>query len=117
MGMNAYVLGVGPFSDGINDCLSYPVEYYRETESGRLVTTSLFHCATTALSGHLAELLEIDRWDFNAHHLNALAIVKKWDEMSEDKLNDLYILWGDEYMDNFIRLAKAGFTMIYMPGG
>ncbi len=117
MGMNAKVFGIGPFSDDIKDCLSYPDKSYKRTESGRLVTTSLFHCETNSKSRDLAELLEIDVWDFNAHHLNALAIAKKWDEMTEVDLHEIYECWGDEDADNFIRLAKAGFTLIYMPEG
>lgn len=115
MGMNSKVFGIGPFSDEIKDCLSYSEEQYEGTESGRLVTTSLLHCTTNPQSRALAELLGVELWDFNTHHLNAVAIAKKWEEVSPASLDESW--WAEEDVDQFISLARAGFTLIYMPEG
>ena len=114
MGMNAYVLCVGKFSEEVKDCLLYDAEFYEDTKPGAAVVAHKFNCSTSEQSKELAKALGCEVWDFNTHLI------------SEDKIDwpDMYSMteycegWEEEHgVAKFIRLLKAGFTCVYMPNG
>lgn len=109
MGMNAYVLCVGAFSEKIKDCLLYGAEFYEDTKPGTIVVTHKLHCNTSEESRRLAEVLGCDAWDFNTHRVNKEEI--NWPA--------LYDIGWDEKVEvgRLDKLMEAGFLCIFMPNG
>lgn len=110
MGMDADVIAIGPFSRDIADCLDYPSGFYKDTEEGSPVLSTLFLCNTSQASKELAEAFGIDSWDFNQHklddvvHVQTLAAINsEWEAIAE--------------YNKFLRLKERGFEFYYRPNG
>lgn len=55
MGMSAYVLCIGEFSEKVRDCLLYDAGFYEDTKPGTVVIARKLHCNTTDQSRDLAQ--------------------------------------------------------------
>lgn len=111
MGMDAYIVAIGPYSEQIADHLCYSRGHYAGIPEGRPIVTELFHCPTTGTSVDLAAAFGVDAWDMGSHHLDphwvdnrALAGVAE-ESGFEDSISD------------FLALRDAGFEFYYLPNG
>jgi hypothetical protein len=107
MGLDADVIGFGPFSDSIRECLDYPEDYYESTNEGQLVVVSFFPCVTDEQSRFLAESLGCEVWDFNTHEIDA-------GRVDRSKLEQLF---REEDVKWFFRCMRKGFKFFYRPNG
>jgi|SRR5690348_5277548 len=107
MGLDAEIIGVGPFTREIAGLLDYPSEYYENARDGAIVTTRLFGCLTSADSHALAKCFGFEAFDFNRHHLQDQTV-------NEDSLRALF---GAEEVDRFLLLKSKGFQFHYRPNG
>jgi hypothetical protein len=114
MGLDADVICIGQFSNGIAECLNYDPEDYDDVQEGRIVTATFFRCVSTSQSKKLAAALGVDPWDFNTH-----AILK--DKVDWEALKEIS-LWTDEGEDEVMRrfkflLEEKNFICVYRPNG
>lgn len=117
MGLDSYILGIGKFNKTIDSYLSYPKEFYKDTQDGVVVTSGLFHCELSSTSRYLAECLDIDVWDFNNHYIN-----RPLDKINSlrafaDNCNDCNDEQYKKDIIDFEILSKNGFKFIFMPEG
>jgi len=117
MGMEAHILAVGQYRKDITDCLDYVNDYYEDTREGVLVATRLFHCNTTNQSRELANAFGIDPWDFNTHHIKAAAAEDMGTQLALSNLIDSSAEMWPEELEQFQKLARAGFLFLYEPNG
>ena len=108
MGLEAQLFAIGPFTKEIADCLDYNKEYYEDTKEGATVTSRFFMCVSSFMSAELAEAVGCDVWDFNTHNVT-------YNRFNEPIFAELDYEGTERTQLN--RLIKAGFTILYMPGG
>lgn len=108
MGMNAAVIGIGPFSRELVPHLEYPADRYEHTREGVTIAVSVFFVESGSTdSRRLAEFFSIDPWDFNQHELDA----------GRADLAALRAFFDERATDDFIALRSAGFRFFFMPNG
>ena len=107
MGLDAQVIGIGPFSPDIAESLEYGAQRYAEVEPGATVVTTVFLAATSGESHDLAEAFGVGAFEMGKHHLDA-------QKVSIEKLRSL----GDERgIADFLNLRDHGFQFYYLPNG
>lgn len=117
MGMNANVIGFGPFKKEIADCLDYSADMYEDVKDGSLVSTEFFRCNTSSQSRLLAKIFGIGPWDFNSFH------IKELHPIARKNLLDLCIeidadgTWVTGHVNKFFKCFNSGFTFLYVPNG
>ena len=113
MGMDADIIGAGPFSQDIIDILDYPAEYYKDTKEGKIVLVTTFRVNTADQSYELARALGVKAWDFNTHKIDPAKIDK--DDLVEFACGAAgYCL---SHVGAFFRLIDKGFIFMYRPNG
>ena len=116
MGMDAELVAIGPFSEDIVNYLSYPPEYYEDTEKGNTVYTVICSMATSAGSEELAQALGIEPWDFNRHFFTSdMMNAANFAVMMQDSKDGNFDF--DESIDAISALKGKGFLFIYLPNG
>jgi hypothetical protein len=112
MGMKAYVLAIGGFSEEVKHILDYPEEHYEGTRTGAVVTRHFFNCGSSQASNELAEALYVDPLDFNTHHIiNPEAV--NFDRLIV--LSD-HAEWDEDDIYAFVDLARIGrFFFLFLP--
>jgi len=112
MSTEAHILAIGKFGKDIEDCLDYPAEYYTDMATDNMVTTELFYCVTRQSSEDLAEMFNIEKWNFNTYYMSNKYV--KLDTSFLQMLNDDYesVFNGD--LKRYNDLKAAGFDFIYM---
>lgn len=113
MGMDANVIGAGPFSQDVVDILDYPAEYYKDTKEGTIVLVSIFLANTTDQSYELARALGVEAWDFNTHKIDPAKIDR--DALVEFACGSVEL--SVSHVDAFFKLIEKGFIFIYRPNG
>ena len=113
MGMDADVIGAGPYSDDIQHILDYPADYYHKTKPGTIILVTLFIAESTQESHELAEALGVDPWDFNTHRINP----EKLDKGSLMEYACGAAGYGIEHVEAFFKLIEKGFSFFYRPNG
>jgi len=116
MGMDACVIGIGPFSHGLVKYMDYPSEYYEEVPEGAAVFVTFFQCNATFPSRLLAQALGIeDCWDFEKHPFDR----NSGREIDWELLQELQegSEWGEEEIEGFKVCFDAGFKFFYLPNG
>jgi len=119
MAMNAELIGIGPYSSDLNDCMEYGPTGYENVEPGALVLITFFRCNSTDQSIKLADIFKIEAWDFNTFHIKTVPV------STYDKLQSLIIEIDGyyteqealKYVDDFVKCFRAGFTFLYHPNG
>lgn len=114
MGMDAQLIGVGPFSPMIKEHLDYQPSCYDGVERGTIIITILATCSSTAQSRKLAAALDIDPWDFSQHRLLTLS------HSQIERAGEAIAGGEDSAMLMAERLSlfvACGFTFFYLPNG
>jgi hypothetical protein len=107
MGLDSFVIGFGPFSRDIVNCLDYSEDFYEGTKEGTIVFTTFFQCNTSSQSRELAEALGCDVWDFNTHKV----------DISKVNLDQLMLLFPRSEVSDFLQCYDKGFVVFYQPNG
>jgi len=97
MSINAELIGVGPYSEKILDCLEYPAHCYHNISEGTMVIVTLFQCKGSSKSRNLAENVDCDIIDPGTHCL----------EITREMIENMYSsnLWNKdetEYLDRLV---------------
>ena len=123
MGMDAYVIGIGPLTKEILDKggLEYSSNNYDGTPLGTVITSTFFHCNTTSQSMELANILGVgDRYNFADHSFNKetkpeLSDINAWIELlvlAESTLDNEY---ATKVRDTFYECFNTGWIFFYRP--
>jgi hypothetical protein len=105
MGLDAQVIGIGPFSQDVAESLEYGAQRYAEVEPGATVVTTVFLAATSSESYDLAEAFGVGAFEMGKHHLDAQRV-------SIEKLRSLC---DEREISDFLNLREHGFECYYMP--
>jgi hypothetical protein len=105
MGLDAQIIGIGPFSEAINEALEYPPDYYNSVPTGATVITLVFEALTSEQSHTLAQCFGVGAMDLGRHLLGA----------SIADIDTLRRNFGDEEVHHFRLLRDAGFQFYFMP--
>jgi hypothetical protein len=113
MGMDADIIGIGPYSDSIAHLLSYSPAFYMDTKEGAEIITTVYLAETTASSHALAQAVGVEPWDFNTHKIDVVNIhtVELVEFLSHSSM------YMEEDAGRIFELAKKGFTFFYRPNG
>lgn len=106
MGMSAYIMAMGPYSDSenVSPYLEYPPSHYVGTPAGTIVFSNLFNCETRSRSYELAELLGCEVQDFATHVIDP-------SKVNTDLLLDAHFSVVD--VEHFLNLKQAGFKFYF----
>lgn len=107
MGLDAQVIAIGPFSQGIEDCLEYNAQRYAGVSDGATVITNVFLAPTSADSHDLAAAFGVGAFEMGKHHLDAYKV-------DLERLRDLC---SEPEVVVFLKLREHGFQFYYMPNG
>ena len=115
MGMDADVIGFGPFRKEIAKYLPYSEEAYDGVKNTSWVVVEFFRVNSTEHSMELAKAFGIDPWDFNKHRVSGLAVTDK----TIDDLRRVgeHECWDDNEIEGFLKCLKLGFIFFYRPNG
>lgn len=105
MGMSAQVIAIGPFAAEIAACLEYGEHAYADVQPGTIVISNVFGEFTTTGSRALAAAFGVGALEMGRHVLDPAAA----------NIAQLTEQCGEEEVDNFQRLARAGFRFYYLP--
>lgn len=107
MGLDSKLLAIGNFCESISDCMDYTEEHFTNIKKGYPIATIVFSCWTTSISRNLAEMLEIEVWDFSTHFI------------PNDKAKKLILddFPEKESVRDFYKLVGAGFHFYFLPEG
>ena len=121
MGMEAELIGIGPYSDRVKNHLAYPAEDYRGITLGTKVYTLVAYCETSHQSRDLADLCQVKIGEFGSHYINrerAKLLAQKFEDMPWEEKVRLEEDWRPDVMavmDKFIVLARGGFEFYFLP--
>lgn len=114
MGMKSYVLMIVPFNEKIKDCLVYSSDYYDGVVNGIDVVATFFHCETSSVSRELANVMNVDPWDFmHSIDIDSISRSHLWNFYMEYFEDDL----GPETYEKFLKCTKIAKTIMFMPNG
>lgn len=114
MGMDAYVMAIGPYKEKLVRFLDYPKDSYGMITEGAMVTATFFPCNTNDLSESLARALSIKPWYFDQHWIRSLDNVD-WKALYD--LEKFSAEWDLEHIDGLRTLFANGFILMFMPNG
>jgi hypothetical protein len=105
MGLDAQVIGIGPFSQKLVPSLDYPKDFYAEVAEGATVITLVFEALTSEQSHKLADCFKVKAMELGNHVLNPDLADLVWLENE----------FGPEAVQNFQVLRQANFKFYYLP--
>jgi hypothetical protein len=105
MGLDAQIIGIGPFSKAIAHALEYPADYYASVPASTTVVTTVFEALTSQQSHALAKCFGVEAMDLGRHVLDASAA----------DMISLRAEFGDDPVQHFQALHSAGFQFYFMP--
>jgi hypothetical protein len=106
VGLNSNILVVGKYKDMPNCVLDYPDDYYANTYGYTIVFGTIGECNTSQESRDLAEMCNVDIWDFNTHHIT------KEPNLPYD-YDERFLDWYGE----IVRCLKNGLDLYFQPNG
>lgn len=107
MGMSAYILVIGNYNDIPKDVLIYPQICYDEVLPDTMVIGSIGECNTTSASLELAEVCDVDPWDFNTHEIKTVF------ELDDN----FYVGDSAHWIEQIKRCLESDVKLYYMPNG
>ena len=105
MGLDAQVIGIGPYSQKLVSSLEYPQHFYPDVAEGKTVITHVFEALTSEQSHSLAESFGVKAMDLGDHVLKP----------DSADLIQLERVFGSEPVQKFQTLQQAGFKFYYLP--
>ena len=104
---HAVIIGIGPYSKDIDDCMDREPDCYRNVPEGSPVLVHFFECYSKKEVAKLTELLNItDAYDVNSQIITL-------DTITPTDKEQLIQMFYEDDINQFLTLLGKGFTFIF----
>ena len=107
MGLDALLIGVGPFARSLLPALEYPTDFYADVPEGATIVSPVFEALTSAGSHLLARCLGVGTLEFGRHAVGGAPDADVHALLATEEFA--------EQVPAFPALREAGFQFYYLP--